>query len=160
MLRKKRKTPIKKSTLREKRKQQEGLGDIEYSMELFAKDPKKRSYLLMDEDMLDMTAGRQKRYKEANRAGTLELNKKRREKLKEQKRKQKEKDATSPLETKEGKFKEPSRLRKAQLKGSAINRKFDDFFGTATTQIPRKKGGKISEGTKLVARQYGGKIGK
>ena len=54
-------------------------------MELFAKDPKKRPYLLMDEDMLDMTAGRQKRYKEANRAGTLELNKKRREKLKEQK---------------------------------------------------------------------------
>ena len=68
-------------------------------------------------------------------------------------RDKKEKQLTPPMETTEGKYVEPSLLRKLQLKGSAINRK-------AKASIGKKKGGKISEGTKFVARQYGGKIGK
>jgi hypothetical protein len=158
MARKKRKTPIKKSDIKKKRKKQEGLADVEYGMELFAKDPKNRPYLLMDDDMLDMTAARQKRYREARLSGATDLDKKRREKIKEQKRKRKEKQLTPPMETTEGKFVEPSLLRKLQLKGQAGNRKIDELTGIRTTPIPRKKGGKISEGVKFVARQYGGKI--
>ena len=163
MARKKRKIPTKKSNIKKKIKQQEGLGDVEYVMDpVFAKDPKKRPYLLMDKDMLDMTSARQKRFREMDKYGAdvksaaTTLSKERRDK----KRKRKEKKLTPPMETTEGKFVEPSILRKLQLKGSAINRKIDDLLGTATTPTPRKKGGKISEGTKFVARQYGGKIGK
>ena len=163
MARKKRKTPTKKSDIKKKIKQQEGLGDVEYVMDpVFAKDPKKRPYLLMDKDMLDMTSARQKRFREMDKYGAdvksaaTTLSKERRDK----KRRKKEKELTPPMETTEGKFVEPSLLRKLQLKGSAINRKIDDLLGTATTPTPRKKGGKISEGTKFVARQYGGKIGK
>lgn len=163
MARKKRKTPTKKLDIKKKIKQQEGLGDVEYVMDpVFAKDPKKRPYLLMDKDMLDMTSARQKRFREMDKYGAdvksaaTTLSKERRDK----KRRKKEKELTPPMETTEGKFVEPSLLRKLQLKGSAINRKIDDLLGTATTPTPRKKGGKISEGTKFVARQYGGKIGK
>jgi hypothetical protein len=163
MARKKRKTPTKKSDIKKKIKQQEGLGDLEYVMDpVFAKDPKKRPYLLMDKDMLDMTSARQKRFREMDKYGAdvksaaTTLSKERRDK----KRRKKEKELTPPMETTEGKFVEPSLLRKLQLKGSGINRKIDDLLGTVTTKYSRKKGGKISEGTKFVARQYGGKIGK
>ena len=65
------------------------------------------------------------------------------------------------METTEGKFVEPSFLRKLQLKASGINRKADEKIDKLLkASIGKKKGGKISEGTKFVARQYGGKIGK
>lgn len=164
MARKKRKTPTKKSDIKKKIKQQEGLGDVEYVMDpVFAKDPKKRPYLLMDKDMLDMTSARQKRFREMDKYGAdvksaaTTLSKERRDK----KRRKKEKELTPPMETTEGKFVEPSFLRKLQLKASGINRKADEKIDKLLkASIGKKKGGKISEGTKFVARQYGGKIGK
>ena len=85
------------------------------------------------------------------------LSKERRDK----KRRKKEKELTPPMETTEGKYIEPSFLRKLQLKASGINRKADEKIDKLLkASIGKKKGGKISEGTKFVARQYGGKIGK